>query len=278
MLRQLLIILFSILASASLMLSQTVDDSLLVVNKYPLCIGNLGFATDSMEIVVGNVPRGEITNFSFELFNFGETPIIFTNGKSNHFITLDFEPDVLLPKSKGKIMIEFDADAELDLGNFVAEVSIVSNDSKNPYKFINLIMYIIEGAGNKENRAMLDTIPSIVFDHYIYDYGHFVRGRRDLHNYLLTNNGGVPLIIDSIVVPKGIKVVEQPELIVYPGEETVLGVKINTHGRVGVQHQTILVYSNDPHNSLIILGVHGSVRVFPSHKKTSIQCNPERRY
>jgi len=278
MLRQLFIILFSILASASLMFSQTVDDSLLIVNKYPLCIGNLGFATDSMEIVVGNVPRGEITNFSFELFNFGKAPITFTNGKSNHFITLGFEPDVLLPKSKGKIMIEFDADAELDLGDFVAEVSIVSNDSKNPYKFINLMMFIIEGAGNKEDRAMLDTIPSIVFDHYIYDYGHFVRGRRDFHNYLLTNNGGVPLIIDSIVVPKGIKIVEQPELIVYPDEETVLGVKINTHGRVGVQHQTILVYSNDPHNSLIILGIHGSVRVFPSHKKTSIQCNPERRF
>ncbi len=143
---------------------------------------------------------------------------------------------------------------------------------------MNLIMNIVEGTGNKANRAMLDTVPAIVFDHYNYDFGHFVRGRRDYHTFLLQNIGGIPLVIDSIIAPKGIKVIERPTDLIYPEEEAKIRIKINSHGRVGLQHQSVMVYSNDPNNSLIILGVHGSVRVFPSHKKTSVQCNPEQRY
>jgi hypothetical protein len=264
--------------NTNVLLSQNADEDMSAKETFPLLIGNIGFATDSMEIVVGDVPLGEITTFTFDIYNFGENPITFTNGKSNNFVDVKFEPSVLMPATVGKMNIEFSADSEMNFGNFIAEVSIVSDDVVSPYKFMNLIMNIVEGSGNKANRAMLDTIPSILFDHYNYDFGHFVRGRRDYHTFEFQNIGGVPLVIDSIVVPKGIEVSERPTDLIYPEGEANIKIKINSHGRVGVQHQSILVYSNDPNNSLIILGVHGSVRVLPSHKKTSVQCNPEQRY
>jgi len=260
------------------LLSQNVDENKSFDVIFPLSIGNIGFATDSMEIVAGDAPLGEITTFSFEIYNFGKDPVTFTNGKSNRFVVVNFEPSILMPQSVGMMNIEFNADSDMDFGEFVAEVSIISNDVENPYKFINLIINIVEGSGKKANRAMLDTVPAIVFDHYNYDYGHFVRGRRDYHTYVLQNIGGVPLVVDSIIVPKGIKVIERPTYLIYPDEKAEIRIKINSHGRVGVQHQSVMVYSNDPNNSLIILGIHGSVRVLPSNQKTSVQCNPEQRY
>ncbi len=137
---------------------------------------------------------------------------------------------------------------------------------------MNLIMNIVEGSNERVNRQKFDTIPAISFDHYNYDFGHFVHGRRDNHTYLVTNIGGIPLIIDKIVAPKGIKVIDSPVQPLYPGDESAIIIRINTHGRVGLLHQSVLVYSNDPNNPLIILGVHGSVRILPSNKKAENQC------
>jgi len=271
MLRFIFVILLFV--STNTMLSQIVDDSLAVAKKYPLVIGNIGFATDSMEVNLGDIPVGEVAAFNFEIFNFGEKAVLFTNGKSNSFVTMDFVPLLLMPSSVGVMNVEFFAEEGLALGEFATEISVISDDEINPYKFLNLNLNLIAGSGNDFDREMLDTVPAIVFDHYNYDYGHFVRGRRDYHTYLLKNIGGLPLVIDSIIAPKGIKVIERPMDSIYQNEEVAIRIKINTHGRVGVQHQSVLVYSNDPNNSLIILGVHGSVRVFPNHKKTSVQCS-----
>jgi len=261
-----------------ILLSQNVVEEQPEKGAFPLLIGNIGFATDSMDIIVGDVPLGEPALFSFKIFNYGEKPVIFTNGKSNRFLSINFTPSAIMPLDTGVMSVEFNADNDLGLGEFIAEVSIISDDEINPYKFINLIMNLVEGSGNNIDSSMLDTVPAIVFDHYNYDFGHFVRGRRDYHSYLLKNIGGFPLVIDSIIVPKGIKATDIPEDSIHQNEEAVIKIKINTHRRVGVLHQSVLVYSNDPNNSLIILGIHGSVRVFPNHKKTSVQCNPEQRY
>ena len=259
--------------STSAIVSQNIGADTLVDKNFPLRIGNVGFATDSMEIVVGNVPLGEISNYRIGINNFGKEPIIFTNGKSNSFVSLKFEPNILMPSMSGTMNVEFDADPELDLGEFVAEVSIVSDDEENPYKFLNLLMNIVEGTGSAMNKAAFDTIPHLAFDHYNYDYGHLVRGKIEYHTFLITNEGGEPLNISEITPPKGIKIVDSPVQSILSGEKAILRIKINTRGRVGIQHQSILVKSNDPSSPLIILGIHGSVRVFPAHKKTSVQCN-----
>jgi len=183
-----------LLINVQYVLSQKTDIDSLQQKTYPLIIGNVGFATDSAYIVAGNVPRGEITTFSFDIYNFGNKPITFVNEKSNRFISVNFTP------LKGIINIEFDAIAELNYGEFISEISIMSDDEKSPYKFMNLIVNIVESSSNTASKAMLDTIPSIAFDHYNYNYGHLIRGGKDDHSFILKNIGGMPLYIDSIAV------------------------------------------------------------------------------
>ncbi len=250
--------------------AQSIDS--LLLKKYPVIIGNIGFVIDSSLIVVGDVPVGEVSTFSFEIYNLGNDAITFTNGKSNSFISVQILPSTLQPGMMGTLIAEFDAPGELNLGEFDVEISIMSNDKQNPYKFLNLYMNLIEGTGSSYDSSY-DTIPHIVFDHYNHDYGHLKRGKVLYHTFIISNTGGEPLYIDSVIPPKGITVIDYPRSAVLPGEKSILRLKINTRGRVGIQHQTVVVNSNDPQNSIVILGLHGSVRVYPTHKKTSDQCN-----
>ncbi|MBC8319758.1 MAG: DUF1573 domain-containing protein [Bacteroidetes bacterium] len=273
MLRYTYLILLFLFANTHLLLSQNTQIDSLTRKKFPLIIGNIGFATDSMDIVVGDVPRGEITVFRIEIRNFGKDPVMFTNGKSSRFVTLNFEPELLIPSKEGIINVEFNADIELNLGKFVSEISIVSNDKKSPYKFLNLLMNLIEGGRSINYKDIFDTVPNMVFDHYNYDFGHLVRGKILYHTFLISNLGSMPLNIFEIKLPKGIKVVDSPANPILQDEKAMLRIRINTHGRIGIQHETIVVRSNDPDNPLVILGIHGSVRIYPNHKKTSVQCN-----
>lgn len=259
--------------TTNMVVTQNITQDSLLKKNFPLVIGNIGFAADSMDIVIGDVPLGEVYNFDIEIYNFGNDPVKFTNGKSNNFVTQKFEPIMLMPQMRGRMIVEFNADSELSLGEFHAEISIISSDKKSPYKFINLLVNIIEGIEGGKNQKKYDSIPHMVFDHYNYDYGHLVRGKNLYHTFLISNKGGLPLYITEIDPPKGIKVVDRPTQPILSGESAILRLKINTRGRVGVQHQSVLVHSTDPEAPLVILGIHGSVRIFPNHKKTSVQCN-----
>lgn len=267
------LILLFLIAIANAIFSQSINQDTLLKKEFPLVIGNIGFATDSMDVVIGDVPLGEVFSFEIGMYNFGIDPVKFTNGKSNHFVTQKFEPEILLPQSRGRMIVDFNADSELSLGEFHAEISIISSDEKSPYKFINLLVNIIEGSGVGQNQKKYDSVPYMIFDHYNYDYGHLVRGKILYHTFLISNEGGLPLYITEIDPPKGIKVIDRPTQPILSGEKAILRLKINTRGRVGVQHQSVLVHSTDPEAPLVILGIHGSVRIFPSHKKTSVQCN-----
>lgn len=259
-----------LMVCVSLTIAQNNIDSLLL-KKYPLIIGNIGFNTDSVEVVIGDIPRGETTILDFEVFNFGKDPVLFTNGKSNKFISTEFDPIQLLPNKSGKLSVHVEADIKLDLGSFDSEISIVSDDKQNPYKFITLLMNIVEGSKSATGN-IYDSIPHINFDHYNYDYGHLRRGKIMHHTFVVSNDGGLPLYISEVIPPKGVEVLDMPMSEILPGSSGIIRLRINTRGRVGIQHHTILVKSNDPENPLVILGLHGSVRVYPSHKKPSNQC------
>jgi hypothetical protein len=266
------IILISALLLSAAGFAQQVDSTLLA--KYPLVIGNLGIATDSVEIVVGDAPRGETSTFQYEIFNLGNDIINISNGRSNKFINIESIPSGLAPGSSAILTVEFDAKQELELGDFDVEVSLITDDAKNPYKFMTLLMNIVEGTNPEDGK--FDSIPHVIFDHYNHDFGHLKRGKVLYHTFILENNGGEPLYIYSVEPPKGITVVDYPQIPVMPGEKSIIRLKINTRGRVGVQHNSVFVKTNDPESNLIILGLHGSVKVYPDHKKTENQCGEGR--
>lgn len=246
-----------------------VDSSFM--DKFPTLVGSISFDTDSIDIIAGEVGIGSSETYRVNIKNVGNYPVAFTNGKSNNFISVNFEPPLLNSMDEGVMVVSFEALADLDTGMLVSEVSIISNDRLNPYKYLNLYTTIIPGKANYSS-AIMDTVPNIVFDHYNYDFGHHNHGRKFFHTFLITNFGSQPLLINNIEVPREVEIVDAPVGMIMPGEKRILRVKVSTRGRTGIQHYIISVYSNDPSDPVVMLGLHGSVKILPDNKKTSVQC------
>lgn len=249
-----------LLLASSALLGQTVKYDSSLIKAYPFKIGNIGFSTDSIETVIGAVNRGEIYEYQFELFNFGKKPIALKGGKSSRFVSIKYQPTLILPGKSATAFIDFDVLTDLPLGPMSVEVVVETDEKQNAFKFLYLLVDIVEDSTKFQTQLIIDTVPRMIFNTYNFDFGHLMRGKKVYHTFYFTNMGSEDLFVEKVLSSNGCKIVAPPEKMIPPGGSGRLVVQVKTVGGLGVQHRTISVRSNDPVNPLIILGVHGTVR------------------
>lgn len=236
----------------------TVDSSL--IKAFPFRLGNIGFAIDSMEFVVGDISRGSAYHHELQLYNFGDDSVVFTPGRISKFVEVDYMPFILPPGEKGMLLIDFEVNNGLPTGTTSAEIALETDDKENPFKFIYLIGNVVGKTSGSTSNLIIDTVPRMLFDHYNFDFGHLSRGKNVVHTFVFTNRGSQDLIIDEIISSKGISVIPPSITTIPSGSDGTIIVKVKTMASFGVQHRTVSIVSNDPVNPKIILGVHGTVR------------------
>ena len=253
-------IIIVLLFVSTALIGQTMKYDSSIIKAYPFKIGNIGFAVDSIETVVGTVKRGEIYQHQFAMFNFGKKPIQLKGGKSSRFVEIRYEPRVVQPGQTATAFIDFDVLDDLPLGPMSVEVVVETDDKRNAFKFLYLLVDIIEDSAKFETQLIIDTVPRMVFNDYNFDFGHLLRGKKVMHTFYFTNMGSEDLFVEKVSSSSGCRVISPPEKMIPPGGSGRLVVQVKTLGSIGVQHRTISIRSNDPVNPLIILGVHGTVR------------------
>jgi len=187
-----LLLLFPVFVSSA----QKTDSALM--KKYPFRLGNIGFAIDSLEFVVGNINRGETFHHELQMYNFGEDLVTFKPGQSSKFVTMNYNPVKLSPDQAGTAIIDFEVIWDLPSGTIQTEIAIESDDKKNPYKFLYLVGNIVENESQTAGQLIIDTVPRMIFEHYNYDFGHLSRGKNVIHTFVFTNRGSEDLVIDEI--------------------------------------------------------------------------------
>jgi len=237
---------------------------------FPFVVGNIGFSVDSLETPIGDIRKGQIFKFSIKIKNLGEKTINLRNAKSSPFVDLAYSPNSLRPGQEGMLNVEFNVIKELPPGEMAVELVVESDDKLSPFKFLYLLANISEDPALYEKKTVIYTVPRIIFDHYNYDFGHMKKGKTLYHAFLFTNMGSKDLEIYEIESSPGCKLVGFPEEIVPSEENGSLIVKINFFANYGVQHHTVTIFTNDPRNPEIVLGVHGSV-----YQKPPQQRNPD---
>ncbi|TBX69505.1 DUF1573 domain-containing protein [Flavobacterium silvisoli] len=98
----------------------------------------------------------------------------------------------------------------------------------------------------------------MVFENETIDYGtipHNADGKRE---FVFTNNGNKPLVIESTQGSCGCTVPSKPEKPILPGEKGVIGVKYATD-RVGQFTKTVTVKSNAAGQETKVLTIKGNV-------------------
>jgi len=86
--------------------------------------------------------------------------------------------------------------------------------------------------------------PNIRFDSKIYDFGRIMEGKEVEHNFVFTNTGSAPLVIEDVKVTCGCTTPFYPFIPIEPGETGKISVHFNSKGRLGNQKPTITVYTN----------------------------------
>jgi len=261
------VIISLILSFASTFLqSQAIDSS--IIRQFPYRIGDIGFATDSMEFYGGRVLSGHSIDYQLGLYNFGKQPVSFKSGNSDKFTELKYIPSVLEPGKAGQVLISYKVVNEIPTGTVQQEIAIESDDKENPFKFLYMLVDVLEDSSDSQSVKILDSVPRLIFNHYNYDFGYSWHGKSFTHRFMFSNMGAQELIIKNIIPSEGCKLVNQPQKTILPGGTGSITVKVKTFGFYGVQHLTVKITSNDPVNPLIILGLHGSVKQHtPKNKK-----------
>ncbi len=244
------------------------------LKEYPYLIGNLAFAVDSMETPVGTLSQGTDTTFRVAIYNAGEKTIRLFAGKSNKFVDLTYATDLIAPKKKTFAMIHLHILRKLLPGTMRFEAAFKTDDKKNPYKFL-YFSAIIKKAENNFLKKARDNVPQLSFDNYLYDFGHLRRGRNFYYTFTFSNSGSKVLVIDRIEVDKGLEIKTLPPKVIPAGSYGSLRIKIKGRHYLGVFHKTIRVYSNDPANPVLTLGIHGTIKEIPSRKNHTDYCIDE---
>ncbi len=100
--------------------------------------------------------------------------------------------------------------------------------------------------------------PGILFENETIDYGtipHNADGKRE---FVFTNNGNKPLLIESAQGSCGCTVPTKPEGAIAPGAKGVIGVKYDT-ARVGAFTKTVTLKSNATGQETKVLTIKGIV-------------------
>lgn len=85
--------------------------------------------------------------------------------------------------------------------------------------------------------------PKIVFEKETIDYGEIEKGSDGIREFVFTNTGDAPLVIERVSSSCGCTIPKKPEAPIQPGEKGVIEVKYDTN-RVGPIRKTVTVYSN----------------------------------
>jgi hypothetical protein len=100
--------------------------------------------------------------------------------------------------------------------------------------------------------------PRIVCDEPSFDFGTVESHQPVEHTFILKNEGTAPLEIANARTSCGCTVASISEKIVPPGGKSEVRATLSLVGRIGQQHKTITIESNDPNNRNLTLFLNGA--------------------
>jgi hypothetical protein len=216
-----------------------------IEDDFPTVIGGLRVKYRTFN--VGKVYDNKPATKEFTVYNQSAAAITFTPEIiSPEYITIDFNPQTIEPKQRGKIIITYDGQQRNDLG-FMSDNVVFNTDEEGADARKTFSVY----ADINEYFAPLTpeqaaAAPQLLIEEKVHDFGKVEQGASVSANFILKNNGKSDLNIRKTHASCGCTLASLEKNVIAPGEELKLGVTFNSSGRRGNQQKSITIYSNDP--------------------------------
>lgn len=126
--------------------------------------------------------------------------------------------------------------------------------------FIGLLAFAAQTFGQAANDAPASntTVTSnakIKFTELSHNFGNVIEGQIARHEFVFTNEGTDPLILENVQASCGCTTPKWPREPIAPGAQAVIAAEYNSNGRPGTFNKQITVKSNGGEVVLTITGV-----------------------
>jgi hypothetical protein len=226
-----------------------------ITDEYPLQLGALRvrFASLNMGMIKNNAPATK----TFEVYNDGDLPVTFsTNVQKPQHITINFEPQILPPKTLGSIVVVFDP-SKSELGYTTENIVIQTNEPEPNKNKAMRIVATIEEYFPPMTAEELARAPRIGIDKSQHDFGSTKAGTNIDASFTITNSGQDPLLIRAVRSHCDCLSVEVDKDALTRNEQAVIKARFNTSGRQGNQLVSITIFTNDPKEPMKVVRVRG---------------------
>ena len=227
---------------------------------YPKVMGPIRWKSNylSMGSLLNNATKTEELDF----VNTSDKSVTLGVHRSPDYVTISFDPEVIEPGEKGKMLLTYDANKKAAFGYVSDRIYLLINDEKENTYSIGVSATLKEDFSQLTEEELANA-PVATFDNKVFDFGKITQGDKVKHDFKLTNDGKTDLLIRNVKTSCGCTAVKN-ENIVKPGETTNLSIEFNSRGKRNRQNKSITVITNDPKNSTTVLRIMGTVEVSSS--------------
>lgn len=227
--------------------------------EFPVAMGGLKVKYQSFNL--GKVKiKDEPAIKEFEVYNATDSAITFLSqvDKAN-YINVTFDPQVLPAKTKGTIILSYDAKSRNDYG-FVSDNVVIHTDEKlNSDKSFS-VYATLEESFPVMSKEELAQAPKLTIENTIHDFGKIKQGTKVTATFVLTNTGKQDLNIRKAKSTCGCVVVKLKKKTIKPGKTVELKLTFDATDRRGIQQKSVSIFTNDPKKSAQRVTVKASVQ------------------
>jgi len=226
--------------------------------EYPSQSGHLRF--NKYQVPFQNIKNTETKTDTLKMINTFSQPMTLSFKNLPDYFICKAVPEVLNPNQKGYILITFNAAKRNDFGQIYEYITLLTNDSGQTEKLINIMADIVEDF-TKFTPEQMANAPKITIEKASFDFGTINQGDKIEHDFSFTNSGKSDLIIRKTKGSCGCTVGTPEKSTLKPGESTNLHVVFNSAGKSGQQNKTVTITSNDPVTASAVITLIGNVNV-----------------
>lgn len=237
--------------------NQVVASSPTLQDKYAKKSGSLRFSSSTLNL--GRIANNSVRKDTIRIYNSASRPITLTlGGKSPEHLQLALSQSSLEPGREAWLAISFDAAAKKDYGFVMDRISLITNDSIQPTKFLNLTATIFQffPPMSAEDSASVQKarVPELSFN-----YGGIRQGEKRSHDFVIYNDGKKDLLIYKAKSSCGCIHTALSKTIIAPGDSAFVKIDFDSFGKEGKDSRSISVYLNDPAMPEIKLEMVGEI-------------------
>jgi len=213
--------------------------------NYPVKLGPLGFRMKKVNMgdVFDNEPKVKFLEF----FNYGPDPLEKKNlqVKSPDFIQVEQVQEVVRPKERGLMKIDYSASMRPDLGAVSDQIQF--NWGKLEAIELEILADLFDYFA-PVSKSDLEIVPQLLLESKVIDLGEISSNSVQRQVVVLTNLGKEELEIRKVQVNCTCLEIEYPKTSLSPGEKMELNLVFDPIGRKGIDQRNIYIFSNDPVN------------------------------